>query len=164
MNYENYIQTLQDHILKLRSALFYDISESVLRLPPTVVHTLDVDEAGQIWFVMPRPTQELSEFGTSFPVQLNYFRKQSTCSVQIGGKGFIIHDPEDLYNWMLLHPELPQIGKGSVLIKVKILKAEVQEWADEDPSPLAKALNKILAWLHMLDEKRTTFSAPATFH
>ncbi len=164
MNYDNYIHTLQDHILKLRSALFYDTSESVLRLPPTVVNTLDVDEAGQIWFVMPRPTQELSEFGTSFPVRLNYFRKQSTSSVQIGGKGFLVYDPEDLCNWALLHPELPSIGKDSILVKVKILKAEVQEWAEEGPSPLAKTLNRILAWLHMLDEKKTTFSAPATSH
>jgi hypothetical protein len=162
MKHENYIQVLQEHILELRSALFYDMSESVLHLPATVVHTLDLDEAGQLWFIMPRPKQQISEFDTSFPVQLNYFRKNTTRSIQILGRGYIVHDPEELSNWSLLHTELPPIGEGTILVKVRITKAETQEWEGET-SPVTKVVNRVLAWLNMNDSGKTVFQIQPSY-
>jgi hypothetical protein len=150
MRHENNFQLLRDRVLELQTALFYDLSESVLRLPPTVVQTLDVDEADQLWFVMPRPVQQVSEFDTSFPVQLNYFRKNAPYSLNILGRGYMVHDPEERCNWSLLHQELGMIDASSVLIKVKITRAEMQEW-ELEPSPVAKLVNRVLAWLNMLD-------------
>lgn len=156
MKHENHIRAIQDKVLDLRTALFYDVSESVLRLPPTVIHTVDADDAGQIWFMMPRPQQQISEFDTSFPAQLNYFKKNTTHSLQIGGKGYIVHDPEERYNWMMLHPELPPIGDDSVLVKVTISKVEVQEYI-EATSILEKTIHTFLSWCNMLHSGKTTY-------
>jgi hypothetical protein len=150
MRHENNFQVLRDRVLELQTALFYDLSESVLRLPPTVVQTLDVDEADQLWFVMSRPVQQVSEFDTSFPVQLNYFRKNAPYSLNLLGRGYMVHDPEERCNWSLLHPELGSIDVSSILIKVKITRAEMQEW-ELEPSPMAKLVNRVLAWLNMMD-------------
>ena len=156
MKLENHMVNIRDKILELRSALFFDLSESVLRLPTMVVHTLDVDEAGQLWFVMPRPLQKVSEFDTSFPAQLNYFRKNAAYSMLIRGKGYIVHDPEELTNWIMLHPELPMVGPASMLVKVTILRIEIEE-REMEPSPVVKVFYRLLSWLNMLDTGKTTF-------
>ena len=56
------IQFLQDKIEDLRSALFFSLSNAVLKMPTTIVTTLKVDDAGQIWFFVNRPAQFLHEF------------------------------------------------------------------------------------------------------
>jgi hypothetical protein len=157
MKQENNFHVLQKRILELRSALFYDQSESVLHLPPTVVQTLDVDEVGQLWFIMPMPLQQVSEFDTSFPVQLNYFRKNAPYSLNIHGRGYIIYDPEERCNWEMLHPDLPVTSSSSILVKVKIGRAEMQEWEPEQPSPVTKVVHRVLSWLNMLDSGKTMY-------
>jgi len=163
MRQENTIRIIQDKILDLRTALFYDVSESVLHLPPTVVHTLDVDEAGQLWFVMTKPGQRVSEFDSTFPAQLNYFRKNTTHSMQVAGRGYIVRDPEELYNWMMLHPELPEIGEESILIKVTISKVEIQEWVAAT-SMLEKTIHTFLSWFNMLDSGKTVFEFQPVYY
>lgn len=157
MKHENNLTLLQERILELRSALFYDQSESVLHLPPTVVQTLDVDEVGQLWFIMPMPPQQVSEFDTSFPVQLNYFRKNAPYALNILGRGYIVSDPEERCNWELLHPDLTAPTHSSILVKVKIVRAEMQEWEAEQASPVTKVVNRVLSWLNMLDSGKTMY-------
>jgi hypothetical protein len=163
MKHENQIRVIQDRILDLRTALFYDVSESVLRLPPTVIHTIDADESGQLWFIMPRPKQQVSEFDTSFPAQLNYFKKNTTHSLQIIGRGYIVHDPEELCSWMMLHPELPSIGEESILVKVTILKVEVQEWIPAT-SILEKTIHTFLSWCNMVSSGKTTYEFQPSYY
>lgn len=156
MKHENNFHLIRERILELGSALFYDQSESVLHLPTMVVNTLDVDEVGQIWFIMPTPPQQVSEFDRSFPVQLNYFRKNAPYSLNLNGRGYIISDPEELVNWELLHPDLPSIGKSSILVKVGVTRVEMQEW-EQEPSPVTKVVKTVLSWLNMLDSGKTMF-------
>jgi hypothetical protein len=157
MKQENHLRIVQERILNLRSALFYDVSESVLRLPTTVIQTLDVDEAGQLWFVMPKPKQQVSEFARSFPVQMNYFKKNTLCTLQVIGKGYMVCDPEELSSWSLLHPHLPSIDPGSILMKVIILKAEIQDMEPEYTSVLEKTIHNFLAWCSMLGSGKITY-------
>jgi hypothetical protein len=156
MKHENNFHLIRERILELGSALFYDQSESVLHLPPTVVNTLDIDEVGQIWFIMPMPLQQVSEFDRSFPVQLNYFRKNAPYSLNLLGRGYIISDPEELVNWELLHPDLPSIGKSGILVKVKVVRVEMQEW-EQEASPVSKVVKGVLSWLNMLDSGKTMY-------
>lgn len=156
MKHESNFPHLREKILDLGSALFFDQSESVLHLPPAVVQTLDIDDVGQLWFIIPMPLQQVSEFDTSFPVQLNYFRKNAAYSLNITGRGYIIYDPEERYNWELLHTDLPPVGPSSILVKVKVGLVEVQEWVT-DPSPVTKMVNRVLSWFNMLDSGRTMY-------
>ena len=50
---------LQEKIQEIGSAIFFNLSDSVLKLPTRLVNTLKVDDYGFVWFFMQRPRQEL---------------------------------------------------------------------------------------------------------
>ena len=75
---------LREKIQELKNALFFSQNSSLLRMATTIVSILKVDDLGQIWFFVPRPTQALQEFDREFPVKLEFFRK---------GKGFFFISP-----------------------------------------------------------------------
>jgi hypothetical protein len=56
---------LHERIINL-GARFFNLSESVLRLPTSIVRIIHVDEYGYIWFFMQKPQQQLNEFEKSF--------------------------------------------------------------------------------------------------
>jgi hypothetical protein len=63
-------------ITELGTAVFHSHSNSVLNLNPTVIRTLKIDENGNIWFMVNRPAQIVTEFEKQFPVALNYYKKE----------------------------------------------------------------------------------------
>ena len=66
---------LHERIINLGSAIFFNLSESVLKLPTSIVRIIHVDDYGYIWFFMQKPQQQLNEFEKEFPVKLDFFRK-----------------------------------------------------------------------------------------
>ena len=66
---------LQEKIKNLGSAIFFNQSDAVLKLPTSIVRIIHVDEYGYLWFFMQRPPQQLNEFEKEFPVKLDFFRK-----------------------------------------------------------------------------------------
>ena len=59
---------LQEKIREIGSAIFFNLSDSVLKLPTSIVNTLKVDEYGFVWFYIQKPKQDLREFDKEFPV------------------------------------------------------------------------------------------------
>jgi hypothetical protein len=66
---------LREKIKNLGSAIFFNQSDAVLKLPTSIVRIINVDEYGYIWFFMQKPPQQLNEFEKEFPVKLDFFRK-----------------------------------------------------------------------------------------
>src|SRR5690349_853568 len=93
---ENNLTFLSEKVQELRSALFFNTSNAVLKLPTCIITTLKVDEAGQIWFLVHRPEQYLHEFDKEFPARLEYFQKGKRFFLHLSGKAYIITDPEEL--------------------------------------------------------------------
>jgi general stress protein 26 len=142
------LQFLQDKIQDLKSALFFSQNTSLLRMATTIVSILKVDELGQMWFFVPRPKQALHEFDREFPVKLEFFRKGKRFFLHVGGRAFIVTDPEEI-NCLVYEDIREQAAGHMVLIKVKMTKAEYFEssvpthhtgwWRD--------ALTQLQAWL-----------------
>lgn len=130
---DSHIKFLQDKLQELKSALFFSMSDSILKMPTTVVSTVKVDEVGQIYFFINRPTQYLHEFDREFPARLDFFKKGTRFFVKVIGKACIVDDPEEVNGLKSLHEEIRQNASDQmVLVKVRIQHADYYENADEN--------------------------------
>jgi len=116
---------LREKISAIGSALFFSQNNSVLRLPSTVVTALDVDEVGQVWFFLHRPTQSLQEFDREFPARLDFFRKGKHYFLRVSGRASIVTDPEEINGLEELSEDIRRMAREQlVLVRFKILKAD----------------------------------------
>ena len=56
------INFLQHKIREIGSAIFFNESDSVLKLPTSIVTSLTVDDYGYVWFFIQKPRQDLRQF------------------------------------------------------------------------------------------------------
>lgn len=125
---ENNLTFLREKVQELRSALFFNTSNAVLKLPTCIISTLKVDEAGQIWFFVHRPEQYLHEFDKEFPARLEFFQKGKRFFLHLSGKAYIITDPEELNEIISVEDDIKQTAKSRmVLIKFKTSNANYFE-------------------------------------
>ncbi len=119
---------LQGKIQDLRSALFYCLSNSVMRLPTSIVTALKVDDEGQVWFFVSRPRQQLSAAEQQFPARLEFYKKGKQSLIKINGRACIVDEVEKMSNLVGLPDEIQSKALDQLLlIKVKIEKAEYCE-------------------------------------
>jgi hypothetical protein len=118
---------LKEKIQEIGTAIFFNLSESVLKLPTSIVETIKVDDFGLVWFYIQKPKQDLREFDKEFPVRMDFFRKGKSYFLQIEGKAWMVSDPEEINTLDILSDEEKAKGKDMVLVKVKMLKAEYHE-------------------------------------
>ncbi|HEX4850747.1 MAG TPA: hypothetical protein VFV08_08080, partial [Puia sp.] len=64
---------IQGKIVALQNALFFPLSDSLLKMTTCVVSIIKVDAVGQIWFTVARPSQLIYTFDSSFPAKLDFF-------------------------------------------------------------------------------------------
>ena len=122
------LRFLQEKIQDLRSALFYCLSNSVLRIPTSIVTALKVDSEGQVWFFVSRPRQQLSEAERQFPARLEFYKKGKHSLVKINGRACIVDEMEKVQHLAGLPDDLNSKALDQLLlIKVKIDKAEYYE-------------------------------------
>jgi len=142
---------LQNKITDIKTALFSNESEAVLKLPTNIVKALDVDEAGQIWFFVNRPQQYLQEFDKEFPAKLNFFQKGKDYFLHITGKAFIINDPEEITGLVCLSEEVRDaaINNRQVLVKMRVQKAEYFERHSKRTAAggFTSMISKMFSWL-----------------
>jgi hypothetical protein len=116
---------MRERISDIGSALFFSDTNSVLRLPATIVTALEVDELGQIWFFLNRPTQSLQEFDREFPARLDFYRKGKLYFMQVEGRAFIVNDPEVINQLQGLPEEIRRKAmQEQVLVGFKVVKAD----------------------------------------
>ncbi len=143
------IKFLKERIEELRSALFFSLSDSLLKMPTTIVSTLKVDEVGQIWFMIPRPAQALHQFDKEFPARLDYFQKGKQFYIKINGKASIVDDPEDINSIISLSEDVKELALHKmVLVKVKMLHADYYEKEIKPVSPIQQLRNLYHKWFH----------------
>jgi hypothetical protein len=152
---------LREKIKNLRSAIFFNQSDAVLKLPTSIVSIINVDEYGYIWFFMQKPPQQLSEFEKEFPVKLDFFRKGLDYSLQVIGNGYIVSDPEELFVITTNIEEVKQFDPGEmVLIKVKMTRADYfDNITGGKSSRLQNAISILQSWIfpHAPGYKPTTY-------
>ena len=125
---EIHLPFLKEKISELRSALFFSLSNAVLRIPTTIITALKVDDVGQVWFFVNRPVQYIQEFDREFPARLEFFRKGKNFNLKIVGKACIVNDPEELNTLVNVSDDIKTKAMDHlVLVKVKINSAEYME-------------------------------------
>ena len=144
----NNLQFLKEKIEELHSALFFNTSNAVLKLPNSIVSALKVDDAGQIWFFVNRPEQYLHEFDKEFPAKLDFFRKGKWFYLHVTGKAFIVSDPEELYEVVNVTDDIRRTAMNHlVLIKFKIMNAEYFDQRIESNGAFQKMKTTIMKFL-----------------
>jgi general stress protein 26 len=155
---------LQEKIHEIGSALFFNLSESVLKLPTSIVTTLKVDDYGFVWFFVQKPMQNLKEFENEFPVRMDFFRKGSGCFLQVNGKGWVVTDPEEMNSFVTLPEDAKRLAMDEmVLVKVKIMRAEYFETkTSNSQSWWQNAVNSVSAWFRSSNNLRPDVYYPAS--
>lgn len=138
---------LQQKIQQIGSAIFFNLSDSVLKLPTSLVSSLKVDDYGYVWFFVKRPQQQLQEFENEFPVRLDFFKKGSEYFLQVMGKGFVVNDPEEINTLQMSEEWNNLVWEDMVLVKVKMMKAEYYETQTKaNTSWWQNAINTVTTW------------------
>jgi hypothetical protein len=89
------IGIMKSKIMELKSALFFTESASILKLPTHVISDVEINEEGQICFVIPRPAQALEAFEQEMPAKLDFFKKGKDFFVKVKGKAQLIDNKEE---------------------------------------------------------------------
>jgi hypothetical protein len=89
------IGIMKSKIMELKSALFFTESASILKLPTHVISDVEINEEGQICFVIPRPVQALEAFEKEMPAKLDFFKKGKDFFVKVKGKAQLIDNKEE---------------------------------------------------------------------
>lgn len=112
---------LQKRIMDLQQALFFCESQSILKLPTSIINVLQADDVGQIWFLVSRPHQHLNEYDKEFRAKLDFYKKGKDYYLHVKGKAYIVADPEEINNIEGLGNDAKKLASTSmVLIRMNI--------------------------------------------
>lgn len=152
------LQFLQEKIKDINSAIFFNLSDAVLKFPTTLVSTLKVDDYGYVWFFVKKPKQNIKEFETEFPVRLDYFKKGTEYFLQIMGKAKVITDPEEVNIFMATEEVSEQDVEDCVLVKVKMMKADFQQTQTRNSNSWwANAVYHFFTWFRSSEYRPGTY-------
>ena len=139
------IKFLQEKISELQTALFFTESDSVIKMPTHVISEAEVDNNGDIWFIVPKPSHDINAFDESFAVKLDFFKKGKAFYIKVMGMGSIIADGQGLSK------ELADKMKNNdmVAIKVRVQNADYFENQPKASSNnwLVSGTNHLYNWL-----------------
>lgn len=141
--------TLKSKIMELQSALFFTESASIIKLPTHVISDVEMDSEGQIWFVIPRPMQQIEAFEKEIPAKLDFFKKGKDFFVKITGTAFLIADLEEVNENPDLSAALREKMNDSKSIAVKVM-IQKSDLIDNTPKPaqnwLQSSRSQLSSW------------------
>jgi hypothetical protein len=123
-------EMLKSRIMELKSALFFTESNSIVKLPTHVITDVELDNEGQIWFVIPKPAMHIEAFEKEIACKLDFFKKGMDFFVKIRGVAFLQADPVNAGLSAEMSGKMSQ--EGLIAVKVKIQEDEI---VDNNPKP-----------------------------
>lgn len=130
---------LQEKVEEIGSAIFFNESQSVLKLPTALVSNIKVDEFGYLWFITQKASEENSAIEAGFPVRLDLYRKGVQFYMQIEGAAWVVSDPEEIFAMQHITEDIMQQQRtDTVLLKVKIVKAACYQIPERNSTPIWK--------------------------
>jgi hypothetical protein len=148
------ISFIEEKIKDLENALFFSMSDAILKIPTCVVKILETDDLGQLWFQISKPAQSIHAFDRIFPVELDFFRKGRDYYLKIFGKAFLVNDPEEINAAECLNESIKQKVRNNdaLLVRVQISQAEYSEKGPEIKSAknlLHQFKNRLYSWFQL---------------
>src|SRR5262245_60438322 len=95
MKTDSNLHFIKTKIYEVRSAIMYNYSNDVVRLPNGIVDVIMVDSEGQLWFTFDRPPYHSDQYSRVFPVTLQFHRKGTMFHLEISGTAEI---EDELHN------------------------------------------------------------------
>jgi hypothetical protein len=142
------ISVLREKIKELENALFMSESNALVSLPTHIVRVSEVDEEGNIWFIIPKPTQVIESFSKEMPAKLDFFKKGSSFFLKISGVASIVWTAREMKEVNLSKEFSNSLKKGNVAVKVKVELTEIIEKAPKQTSnPLLNVGTQVYNWL-----------------
>lgn len=126
--------TLKSKIMELKSALFFTESKSIVKLPTHVISEVELDEEGQMWFVIPKPAMHIEAYDNEIPAKLDFFKKGKDFFVKIRGVAFLQKDATEANANKALSAGMRQRMNDEALIAVKV-RIEETDMVDNTPKP-----------------------------
>ena len=122
------VQLLGEKMKELENALFVSEAGSSSKLPTHIVQIADVDAEGNVWFIIPRPTQVMESFDEAMPAKLDFFKKGKGFYLKLRGTASLVDAAAQL-------PQTPVFSglsadfknKKLVAVKLKMQSAEYFE-------------------------------------
>jgi general stress protein 26 len=143
------VSFLSEKIMELENALFISESNALVNLPTHIVRNSEVDEEGNVWFIIPRPTQVVESFSKEMPAKLDFFKKGASFFLKISGVATIIWSAKDLKG-IKLSKEFSGSLDNNQVVAVKV-KVELSEYIIKSPKPSSNPLlnvgSQVYNWL-----------------
>jgi general stress protein 26 len=143
------ITFLSEKIKELENALFMSESNALVNLPTHIVRTTEVDEEGNIWFIIPRPTQVIESFSKEMPAKLDFFKKGKEFFLKVSGVATIIWSDSEMKESSLLNQFSGSFEKNNVVaVKVTVESTEyVEKTAKPSSNPILNVGSQVYNWL-----------------
>lgn len=125
---------MKSKMIELQSALFFNESTSIIKLPTHVISEIEIDEEETIWFVIPKPQQHIDAFDKEVAAKLDFFKKGLEFFVKVTGTAVIVTDQEEIDYHPTLSAEMKERLKGERTIAMKVMIQDAQ-LIDNTPKP-----------------------------
>ena len=140
---------LTEKIKELENALFMSESSALVSLPTHIVRITEVDEDGNIWFIIPKPSQVFESFSKEMPAKLDFFKKGKEFFLKISGVASIAWSAEEMHGAVHNGELIKSFEKDNVVaVKVRI---ETSEYVEKTPKPNTNPLlhvgGQVYNWL-----------------
>jgi len=124
MNTDANLHFIKEKIYEVRSAIMYNFSDDLIRLPNNIVNVVKVGDEGQLWFICDKPAYQREQYSRSFPVRLQFYRKGKAFHLEVSGAAEIINnvcneDEEDA-NRLLIKMKMKNISYTEIPEKIKV--------------------------------------------
>lgn len=125
---ENNLPFLKDRINEIKSAIFYNMTNELIKIPVSIISILRMDENGCLWFFVKRPPQLMTEHEKSFPAHLQFYRKGKPFYIHASGYANVAEDKETIREFAALGAEAEKTAlQNLALIKLRMVKVEYYE-------------------------------------
>jgi len=116
--------------MELQSALFFNESKSIVKLPTHVISDVELDSEGSIWFVIPKPSMHIEAYDKEIPAKLDFFKKGTDFFVKVRGTAFL----QTEINGETLSAGMRErlTNADVILVKVQVQESEL---VDNSPKP-----------------------------
>lgn len=140
---------LSQKIKELENALFMSESNALVSLPTHIVRITEVDEEGNIWFIIPKPTQVIESFSKEMPAKLDFFKKGKEFFLKISGVATIVWSLKEMTCAKLTKQFSGSFEKDNmVAVKVKVQASEyVEKTPKPSSNPIAYVGSQVYNWL-----------------
>ncbi len=138
MNHDFNLRLIREKIYETHSAIMYNLSNDIVRLPNNIVNVVEVDDDGQLWFLCDKPSYHPDQYPEVFPVRLHFYRKGKPFHIEVSG-------PAEIANSFRNEEEI-LANRWFIKMKMKnITYTEAQEKANINVMPWINKAYRFLA-------------------